>query len=43
MDYLVLAVVAIAIGALGLVIGLRLARRLDRWVDRDAKREGDDE
>ena len=36
MEFLVLAVLAAAVTAVGLVLGMLLARRLDRWlVDRD--------
>jgi len=43
MELLALALAVIVIGVLGVVIGLRLAPRLDRWVARDGKQEGDDE
>jgi hypothetical protein len=38
MEFLVLAVLAAAVSAVGLVLGMLVARRLDRWlVDRDEK------
>jgi Na+/glutamate symporter len=38
MEFLVLAVLAAAVAAVGLVLGMLVARRVDRWlVDRDEK------
>jgi Na+/glutamate symporter len=37
-EFLVLAVLAAAVSAVGLVLGMLVARRMDRWlVDRDEK------
>jgi Na+/glutamate symporter len=37
-EFLVLAVLAAAVSAVGLVLGMLVARRLDRWlVERDEK------
>jgi hypothetical protein len=40
MDLVVLAVVVVVVGSVGIAIGLRLAPRLDRWVERRAKTGG---
>ena len=42
MDLVIVAAVVVVVGLLGALIGLRLAPRLDRWAERNAKREGDD-